>query len=60
MIQHDPCMDDRDYANIVNLFLVVYTLAYLVAGRITDRLGTRAGMSIFVILWSAASASSAC
>ncbi len=53
-IQADLGMDDRDYANIVNLFLVAYTLAYLVSGRIADRLGTRAGMVVFVVWWSAA------
>jgi len=39
-IQNDLAMDDQAYGNIVNLFLVAYTLAYLVAGRLTDLLGT--------------------
>ncbi len=47
-IQKDLDMDDRDYANVVNIFLVAYTIAYLVSGRITDLLGTRAGMVLFV------------
>jgi ACS family hexuronate transporter-like MFS transporter len=51
-IQKDLGMDDQGYANIVNIFLVAYTVAYLVAGKITDRLGTRAGMGIFVVWWS--------
>lgn len=55
-IQRDLGMDDRDYANIVNLFLVAYTLAYLVAGRLTDKLGTRASMAVFVAWWSLANA----
>ena len=53
-IQRDLAMDDRDYANIVNLFLVAYTIAYLISGRIVDRLGTRAGMAVFVAWWSVA------
>ncbi|MGH8018993.1 MAG: MFS transporter [Opitutaceae bacterium] len=55
-IQRDLGMDDRDYANIVNLFLVAYTLAYLVAGKLTDRLGTRPAMGLFVIWWSVSNA----
>jgi ACS family hexuronate transporter-like MFS transporter len=55
-IQRDLGMDDRAYANIVNLFLVAYTIAYLVAGRLTDRFGTRTGMAAFVAWWSVANA----
>lgn len=53
-IQSDLGMDDRAYANVVNIFLIAYTLAYLISGRITDRLGTRAGMVLFVAWWSIA------
>ena len=53
-IQKDLNMDDHDYANVVNIFLVAYTLAYLISGKIVDRLGTRTGTMIFVIWWSIA------
>ena len=53
-IQADLGMDDRAYANVVNLFLVAYTIAYLVSGRIADRMGTRASMVLFVAWWSVA------
>ncbi len=53
-IQKDLAMDDRDYANVVNIFLVAYTIAYLISGRITDIMGTRAGMVLFVTWWSVA------
>lgn len=53
-IQADLGMNDRDYANIVNLFLVAYTIAYLVSGRIADVMGTRASMGVFVVWWSLA------
>lgn len=53
-IQHDLKMDDRAYANVVNLFLVAYTIAYLVSGRIADKIGTRASMVLFVLWWSLA------
>jgi MFS transporter, ACS family, hexuronate transporter len=53
-IQHDLEMDDREYANVVNIFLVAYTIAYLVSGRIADKMGTRASMVLFVAWWSVA------
>jgi MFS transporter, ACS family, hexuronate transporter len=51
-IQKDLGMDDRDYANIVNIFLIAYTLSYLVSGKLADALGTRTGMFLFVAWWS--------
>ncbi len=53
-IQKDLGMDDHDYANVVNIFLVAYTIAYLISGKIVDRLGTRTGTLVFVIWWSVA------
>ncbi len=58
-IQSDLKMDDREYANIVNLFLVAYTIAYLISGKLVDRLGTRTGTAIFVIWWSLANIATA-
>lgn len=55
-IQHDLALSERDYANVVNLFLVAYTLAYLGSGWLTDRLGTRVGMILFVGWWSVSNA----
>lgn len=53
-IQHDLGFDDRAYADVVNLFLVAYTIAYLVAGRVADRIGTRSSAALFVAWWSLA------
>jgi ACS family hexuronate transporter-like MFS transporter len=53
-IQKDLAMDDRAYANVVNIFLVAYTIAYLISGRIADFMGTRASMALFVAWWSVA------
>lgn len=55
-IQKDLNMSNQDYANIVNIFLVAYTIAYLVSGRIVDKFGTRKGMFVFVTWWSIANA----
>lgn len=53
-IQRNLRMDDRAYADIVNIFLVAYTISYLAAGRLIDRMGTRFGMAAFVVWWSVA------
>ncbi|MEJ1970995.1 MAG: MFS transporter [Lacunisphaera sp.] len=53
-IQRDLGMDDRDYANVLNIFLAAYTAAYLIAGRLVDALGARFGMGVFVVWWSLA------
>ncbi len=55
-IQKDLDMNEQDYANVVNIFLVAYTIAYLISGRIVDKIGTRTGMLLFVAWWSVANA----
>lgn len=51
-IQKDLALTNEDYATVLNLFLVAYTIAYLVSGRIVDRFGVRAGLALFVGWWS--------
>lgn len=51
-IQKDLAMDDQDYANVVNIFLIAYTASYIFAGKLADKLGTRMGMGLFVAFWS--------
>lgn len=53
-VQKELAMSDLDYAHIVQMFLVAYTLAYLFVGRITDWLGTRLSLALFVTWWSVA------
>lgn len=55
-IQTELGMDDIAYANIVQLFLIAYTCAYLLSGRLTDWLGTRLSLALFVGWWSLANA----
>ena len=40
------------YANILNAFLVAYTLMYLGSGVLVDRWGTRVALAAFVGWWS--------
>ena len=43
---------NSDYANITAVFQFVYAFSMLFAGRIIDRLGTKKGYSIAIIIWS--------
>lgn len=51
-IQKDLRLDDVAYSNVVNAFLVAYTLSYLFSGRLTDKWGTRRSMGTFIAWWS--------
>ncbi|QLC64791.1 MFS transporter [Flavobacterium sp. LPB0248] len=51
-IQADLGMDDQEYANVINIFLIAYTIAYLISGRVADKIGTRASLFFFVAWWS--------
>lgn len=53
-VQSDLDMSDMDYAWVVQLFLIAYTFAYLGAGWITDKLGTKLSLALFVGWWSLA------
>jgi MFS transporter, ACS family, hexuronate transporter len=53
-IQNDLGMSDLDYARVVQAFLLSYTITYVFAGRITDWLGTRVSLAVFITWWSAA------
>jgi len=45
---------ETDYSNIVMAFSAAYAIGLLVFGNIIDRLGTKMGYSISVVLWSIA------
>ncbi|MBY8829543.1 MFS transporter [Hephaestia mangrovi] len=53
-VQKSLDISDLGYAHIVQLFMIAYTIAYLVAGRITDWLGTKLSLALFVAWWSVA------
>lgn len=53
-MQKDLAITDAQYASSVNLFLVAYTISYVLSGRIVDKLGIRASMMLFVGWWSLA------
>ena len=46
-----------NYGHIVECFMVAYGVGFLVAGRIIDKLGTKAGYALAILVWACASIS---
>jgi ACS family hexuronate transporter-like MFS transporter len=53
-LQKQFSWSERDYAAIVFSFQLAYAIGLLLAGRVMDRLGTRLGFAVAVVLWSIA------
>jgi ACS family hexuronate transporter-like MFS transporter len=53
-IQKELRLSNEDYASVLNWFLVAYTIASLLSGRIVDKLGVRVSLALFVGWWSVA------
>ena len=51
-IQNDLGISDLGYSTVVQMFLFAYMLSFLAAGWITDRLGVRLSMTLFIAWWS--------
>jgi len=45
---------ELDYGDIVFSFQLAYAIGFLIAGRLMDRLGTRLGFTIAIVVWSLA------
>jgi ACS family hexuronate transporter-like MFS transporter len=43
-----------DYGDIIFAFQLAYAIGFIFAGRLMDRLGTRVGFAIAIVLWSLA------
>src|SRR4051812_12401533 len=43
---------NTDYANITSVFQFVYAIAMLFAGRVIDKLGTKAAFLLAIFVWS--------
>lgn len=52
-------ISDEGYGHIVSLFLFASAIAYAIAGFISDAIGTRRSMALFVGWWSLAEAATA-
>ena len=47
---------ELDYGDIVFSFQLAYGIGFLIAGRVMDKLGTRLGFAVAIVLWSLAAA----
>jgi len=52
LVQEFGWTDERIYASIVFSFQLAYALGLVLAGRVMDRIGTRRGFALAVVLWS--------
>ena len=55
-IQKDLHISNQQYAGIINFFLISYTIANLLSGRVVDKLGVRLSLALFVAWWTVANA----
>jgi ACS family hexuronate transporter-like MFS transporter len=53
-VQKDLGIHDVGYARIVQYFLIAYALSYLGAGWVTDKVGAKVALALFVGWWSLA------
>ena len=53
-LQEQYGWSEIDYADIVFSFQLAYAIGLLIAGRLIDRIGTRLGFALFVLVWSLA------
>ncbi len=50
----DLGMDKTDYALMLNIFLVTYAASKFLSGRLYDKIGTRVGFVLSIVVWSVA------
>jgi ACS family hexuronate transporter-like MFS transporter len=52
----DLGMDNSDYAIMLNVFMATYAVGKFLSGKLYDKIGTRLGFTVSIIVWSLASA----
>ena len=52
----DLGMDNADYAIMLNVFMATYAAGKFLSGKLYDKIGTRMGFVVSIVVWSLASA----
>lgn len=55
VLEKEFMWDEKDYSYIVMAFTTTYAIGYLAMGRFIDRVGTKIGYAVSLIVWSLAS-----
>jgi ACS family hexuronate transporter-like MFS transporter len=55
-VHHQPVFDNN-YGTVVQYFQVAYGVGFLIAGRLIDKLGTKIGYALAILIWGLASMS---
>ncbi len=55
VLEKEFSWDEKDYSYIVMAFTTTYAIGYLAMGRFIDRVGTKIGYAVSLIVWSLAS-----
>lgn len=55
-LRTDLHLSSADYGAITTAFMLAYTVSQLLSGALIDRVGTRAGFAIAMLIWSIAAA----
>src|SRR6516225_1027508 len=54
MLQAQFQWNEIDYSDIVFAFQLAYAIGFLLAGRVIDRIGTKKGFTLALVVWSIA------
>jgi ACS family hexuronate transporter-like MFS transporter len=53
---HQPVFDNN-YGNVIICFQIAYGVGFLIAGRVIDKLGTKVGYTVAILIWAFSSMS---
>ena len=51
---HQPAFDNN-YGNVIICFQIAYGVGFLIAGRVIDKLGTKIGYAVAILIWALSS-----